>query len=150
MAIDGGPITSASFPPVARLRTRRLILLGTLMEKEVPSAALLAKLYQALNRDQDQALFGLRPQSSAGTDRTPALAFAPLESWRPVRLPDGSWGRLYSGPNAEALPWCLSASPSPSGPEAVNPGPRPLPRSSSGPRTASWSAAVDSINERDQ
>ena len=92
MAFDGGAITSASFPPAARLRTRRLILLGTLMEKEVPSAALLAKLYQALNRDQDQALFGLRPQSSAGTDRTPALAFAPLESWRPVRLPDGSWG----------------------------------------------------------
>ena len=87
-----------------KLRTRRLIVLGGLMEKEVPDAALLDKLDRSLDRDQDRALFGLSPRSPAGADRTPPAASAPLEGWRPGRLPDGSWGSLYAGPNAEALP----------------------------------------------
>ena len=87
-----------------KLRTRRLIVLGSLMEKEVPSAALLDKLDQALDRDQDRALFGLPPKSPAGGDRTAPAASAPLEGWRPARLPDGSWGSLYTGANPEALP----------------------------------------------
>ena len=87
-----------------KLRTRRLIVLGGLMEKEVPSAALLDKLDRALDRDQDRALFGLSPKSPAGADRTPAAASAPLEGWRPTRLPDGSWGNLYAGPGPTALP----------------------------------------------
>ena len=84
-----------------KLRTRRLIVLGGLMEKEVPTDALLEKLDQGVRRDQDRALFGLPPRPGAGADRTAAAA---LEGWRPARLPDGSWGSLYTGPNPEALP----------------------------------------------
>ena len=87
-----------------KLRTRRLIVLGGLMEKEVPTAALLEKLDRSLDRDQDRALFGLPPKPGAGDDRSPAAAGAPLEGWRPARLPDGSWGNLYAGRNPKALP----------------------------------------------
>ena len=87
-----------------KLRTRRLIVLGGLMEKEVPTADLIDKLDQVLDRDQDRALFGLPPRSPAGADHTPPAASAPLEGWRPGRLPDGSWGNLYTGPNPTALP----------------------------------------------
>ena len=87
-----------------KLRTRRLIVLGSLMEKEVPPADLLAKLDQALDRDQDRALFGLPPRSPGDADRTPPPASAPLKGWRPGRLPDGSWGGLYMGPAPEDLP----------------------------------------------
>ena len=87
-----------------KLRTRRLIVLGGLMEKEVPSATLLDKLDRSLDRDQDRALFGLPPKSTAGEDRTAPAAGAPLEGWRPGRLPDGSWGSLYAGPTPQALP----------------------------------------------
>jgi hypothetical protein len=87
-----------------KLRTRRLIVLGGLMEKEVPTTDLLAKLDATLERDQDRALFDLPPKSPAGTDRSAPSPSAALEDWRPGRLPDGSWGSLYAGPNAEALP----------------------------------------------
>ena len=87
-----------------KLRTRRLIVLGGLMEKEFPPDALLSKLDRSLDRDQDRALFGLPPKSPAGADRTSPPASAPLEGWRPARLPDGSWGSLYTGPHSEALP----------------------------------------------
>ena len=86
-----------------KLRTHRLIVLGSLMEKEHPAAALLYKLDRSLDRDQDRALFGLPPRYPAGADRT-APASAPLEGWRPARLPDGSWGNLYAGPDPTALP----------------------------------------------
>ena len=85
-------------------RTRRLIVLGSLMEKEYPPDALIDKLDQVLDRDQDRALFGLPPKGPAGADRTPPPASAPLKGWRPSRLPDGSWGGLYAGRNAKALP----------------------------------------------
>ena len=87
-----------------KLCTRRLIVLGGLMEKEVPPDALLSKLDRSLDRDQDLALFGLPPKLAAGADRTTPAASAPLEGWRPGRLPDGSWGSLYAGPGLEALP----------------------------------------------
>ena len=87
-----------------KLRTRRLIVLGGLMEKEAPTTALLSKLDASLDRDQDRALFGLPPKSPAGVDRTAPAASAPLDGWRPARLPDGSWGSLYTGTNPEALP----------------------------------------------
>ena len=74
------------------------------MEKEVPPDDLLSKLDRSLDRDQDRALFGLPPKSPAGAERTSPAASAPLEGWRPGRLPDGSWGSLYTGPDAEALP----------------------------------------------
>ena len=87
-----------------KLRTRRLIVLGGLMEKEAPPAALLSKLDRSLDRDQDRALFGLPPKAPAGDDRTAPVGAAPLEGWRPARLPDGSWGSLYTGSNAKSLP----------------------------------------------
>ena len=87
-----------------KLRTRRLIVLGGLMEKEAPPAALLDKLDRSLDRDQDRALFGLPPKSPGGGDRTAPSPSAPLEGWRPARLPDGSWGSLYAGPSPDALP----------------------------------------------
>ena len=87
-----------------KLRTRRLIVLGSLMEKEAPPATLLSKLDRSLDRDQDRALFGLPPRSPAGNDRSALSASAPLEGWRPARLPDGSWGSLYAGPTPQALP----------------------------------------------
>ena len=87
-----------------KLRTRRLIVLGGLMEKEIPPAALLSKLDRALDRGQDRALFGLPPRSPAGADRPSTEPSAPLEGWRPARLPDGSWGSLYAGSNPTALP----------------------------------------------
>ena len=87
-----------------KLRTRRLIVLGGLMEQEFPPATLLSKLDRSLDRDQDRALFGLPPKSPAGAARPSTEPSALLEGWRPGRLPDGSWGSLYAGPNAEALP----------------------------------------------
>ena len=87
-----------------KLRTRRLIVLGGLMEKDYPPADLLDKLDRALDRDQDRALFDLPPKSLVGGDRTAPAASAPLEGWRPARLPDGSWGSLYTEPNPEDLP----------------------------------------------
>ena len=87
-----------------KLRTRRLIVLGSLMEKEIPPADLIDKLDHSLDRDQDRALFGLPPRSPGDDDHTARPASAPLKGWRPARLPDGSWGSLYVGPNAKALP----------------------------------------------
>ncbi len=87
-----------------KLRTRRLIILGGLMEKEVPPDALLSKLDRSLDREQDRALFGLPSKLAAGADRTAPARAAPLEGWRPARLPDGSWGSLYAGPGLKALP----------------------------------------------
>ena len=86
-----------------KLRTRRLIVLGSLMEKEYPPAALIDKLDPVLDRDQDRALFGLPPKGAAGDGRS-ATAAAPLEGWRPTRLADDSWGSLYAGTAPEALP----------------------------------------------
>lgn len=87
-----------------KLRTRRLIVLGSLMEKEFPPDTLIDKLDQVLDRDQDRALFGLPPKGPGGGDGTPPTASASLKGWRPSRLPDGSWGNLYVGRNPKALP----------------------------------------------
>ena len=87
-----------------KLRTRRLIVLGSLMEKEYTPADLIGKLDQALDRDQDRALFGLPPRSPDSADPSAPSASAPLKGWRPARLPDGSWGCLYAGSNLKALP----------------------------------------------
>ena len=80
-----------------KLRTRRLMVLGSLMEKEVPPAALLNKLDRALDRDQDRALFDLPPKSPAGADRTPPAASAPLEGWRPAPSPRWLLGKPLRG-----------------------------------------------------
>ena len=87
-----------------KLHTRRLIVLGSLMEKEHSPAALIDKLDQALDRDQYRSLFGLPPKGAAGGDRSAPAASAPLKGCRPSRLPDGSWESLYTGSNPKALP----------------------------------------------
>ena len=68
-----------------KLRTRRLIVLGGLMEQEFPPATLLSKLDRSLDRDQDRALFGLPPKSPAGAARPSTEPSALLEGWRPGR-----------------------------------------------------------------
>ena len=117
-----------------KLRTRRLIVLGSLMEKEYPPDALIDKLDQDLDRDQDRALFGLPPISAPGADRTPAVASEPLKGWRPSRLPDDSWGSLYSGRDPKALP-----------PELVG-----LTISVRARNGKSWDATVTEVIERSQ
>ena len=64
----------------------------------------------------------LRPLRAGG------LSVSPMAPGKPTR-----------DRTPEHCPWSCSASPSPSGPEAVNPGTRPSLRSSSEPPTASWS-----------
>ena len=42
-------------------------------------------------------------------DQTTAPATdAPLPGWKPVRLPDGDWGSLYTGPDPNNLPQNLA------------------------------------------
>ena len=67
---------------------------------------MIALLDQALDRDQDRALFDLPPKGTAGGDRSApaATAPAPLDGWRPTRLADDSWGSLYTGTAPQALP----------------------------------------------
>ena len=79
------------------------MFLGRLLGKEVSPAALLDRLDRFVERDQDRALFGLPPHPPDSADRSVPAASAPLESWRPDHLSDGSWGSLYAGPNPTAL-----------------------------------------------
>ena len=66
IVFDGGPITFASaLPAVTRLPTLCLILLGSLMDKEYPPAA----LSDELDRSPDQALFLFPPGSPADAVR---------------------------------------------------------------------------------
>ena len=90
-------------------RTRRLIVLGSVLEKQHSHPDLISLLDQALDRDQDRALFDLPPKGTAGDDRSAAAESAPLEGWRPTRLlglpyTDDSWGCLYTGTAPQALP----------------------------------------------
>ena len=103
MGFDGVPITSPS-PSVPRLRTRCLILLGSLMKKECPPASLIDELDRSLDQEQDRALFGLPRSSPAGADRSALPTAASLKGWRPARLPDGSQCILYAGRNPKGPP----------------------------------------------
>ena len=129
-------------------RTCRLIVLGGLIEKEVPSAALLAKLDRTLDRDQDRALFGLPPRSPVDADHSALPASTPLAGWRPARPPMAPGEASTRNPIPRTYLRTSSASPSPSGLALGNPGTQPSPRSSKGLWTASWSALEDSLNER--
>ena len=69
-----------------RQRTRRLILLGTLIEHEIAQqpaerTRVMARLETFLTRDRDRALFGLepRPDRGATTPRRSRAARMPLE-----------------------------------------------------------------------
>ena len=85
-------------------RTRRLIVLGSLLEKQHSQPELIALLDHALDRDQDRALFDLPPKGTSGGDRSAPAPAVPLDGWRPTRLADDSWGSLYAGTAPEALP----------------------------------------------
>ena len=76
-AVPSLPLPS---PRVARLRARRLVVFGGLMEKECSRPALLDKLNRSLNRDQNRAVFGFLSQSPAGADRALPAASVSLKS----------------------------------------------------------------------
>jgi len=93
-----------------RRRTRRLILMGTLLEHQVSQSEearseLLRDLDDFLKRDRDRELFELPPLAEPGPDASapaPDLApsspeLPPLRGWSPARLPDGDWGSRYQG-----------------------------------------------------
>ena len=74
-------------------RTRRLIVLGSVLEKQHSHPELIALLDQALDRDQDRALFDLPPRSVSGQ----APPSAPLSGWTPAKITDGAWGARFQG-----------------------------------------------------
>ena len=74
-------------------RTRRLIVLGSLLEKQHSHPELIALLDQALDRDQDRALFDLPPRSVSAQ----ASPSAPLSGWTPAKITDGAWGARFQG-----------------------------------------------------
>jgi len=95
-----------------RRRTRRLILMGTLLEHQISQSeearsGLLRDLNDFLKRDRDRELFDLppldQPQDAAADPAPPAALGRPadrlplLQGWTPARLPDGSWGSRYQG-----------------------------------------------------
>ena len=94
-----------------RRRTRRLILIGTLVEHQVShseeaQSRLRLDLDAFLKRDRDRELFDLPslaepvPNSSApAPDLAPSSPeLPPLRGWRPTQLPDGDWGARHSAP----------------------------------------------------
>ena len=74
-------------------RTRRLIVLGSVLEKQHSHPELIALLDQALDRDQDRALFDLPPRSVSGQ----APPSEPLSGWTPAKITDGVWGARFQG-----------------------------------------------------
>ena len=94
-----------------RRRTRRLILMGTLVEHQVSQSeealsGLLRDLDAFLKRDRDRELFDLPPlaepvpdSSAPAPDLDPSSPeLPPLRGWTPERLPDGDWGARHSAP----------------------------------------------------
>ena len=76
-------------------RTRRLILIGSVVEKDLdqPNSDLRQRLDRALKKNQDRALFGLPPRSVP--DQAPPSA--PLSGWTPAKITDGVWGARFQG-----------------------------------------------------
>ena len=76
-------------------RTRRLILIGSVVEKDLdlPNSALLKRVDRALEKKQDRALFDLPPRSVP--DQAPPSA--PLAGWTPAKITDGVWGARFQG-----------------------------------------------------
>ena len=76
-------------------RTRRLIVLGSVLEKQHTPSDLIALLDQTLDRDQDRVLFDLPLRSAPGQP--------PLPGWIPARVKGGAWGARFQG-DARTLP----------------------------------------------
>ena len=76
-------------------RTRRLILIGSVVEKDLadPNSDLRERLDRALEKNQDRALFDLPPRSVP--DQAPPSA--PLAGWTPAKITDGVWGARFQG-----------------------------------------------------
>ena len=77
-------------------RTRRLILIGSVVEKDLdqPNSPLRERLDRALEKNQDRALFDLPPRSVP--DQAPPSA--PLSGWTPAKIEtDGVWGARFQG-----------------------------------------------------
>ena len=76
-------------------RTRRLILIGSVVEKDLvdPNSPLRERLDRALEKNQDRALFDLPPRSVP--DQAPPSA--PLAGWTPAKITDGVWGARFQG-----------------------------------------------------
>ena len=98
-----------------RRRTRRLILMGTLVEHQVSGSeeaqsALRRDLDAFLKRDRDRELFDLPPLADPETASSapdpdlapPSPELPPLRGWRATQLPDGDLGARHSAP--EELP----------------------------------------------
>ena len=94
-----------------RRRTRRLILIGTLVEHQISQSEeaqsrLRSDLDAFLKRDRDRDLFELPtldgPVSDSPTTAperaTASSDLPPLRGWRPTQLPDGDWGARHSAP----------------------------------------------------
>ena len=94
-----------------RRRTRRLILIGTLVEHQVnhseeAQSRLRHDLDVFLKRERDRELFDLPPLADtdpASPAPAPSLdrpvdSLPPLRGWTPASLPDGSWGARHSAP----------------------------------------------------
>ena len=126
-----------------RRRTRRLILIGTLLEHQVShseeaQSRLRHDLDVFLKRDRDRELFDLPPlaepvpdSSAPAPDLDPSSpALPPLRGWSPARLPDGN---LCSG------------APSRSRPDAEIPGSPLWSRWSSTRRIPSWSVTPGNL-----
>ena len=76
-------------------RTRRLILIGSVCEKDLdlPNSPLRERLDRALEKKQDRALFDLPPRSVP--DQAPPSAT--LAGWTPAKITDGVWGARFQG-----------------------------------------------------
>ena len=83
-----GELELAVEPPV-----RPLVSVGSLLEKQHSPPELIVLLDQALDRDQDRALFDLPPRSVSGQ----APPSAPLSEWTPAKITDGVWGARFQG-----------------------------------------------------
>ena len=85
-----------------RRRTRRLILIGTLVEHQVShseeaQSRLRSDLDAFLKRDRDRELFDLPPLAAPDL-APPSPNLPPLRGWSPARLPDGDWGARHLAP----------------------------------------------------
>ena len=102
----------ASPPRERKRRTRRLILIGSVIKKMADRDSrtqlwLLHALHQDLERTQDRELFDLDPKPENGKappETPPPKPPPPLPGWRPHHLKTGAWGSIYLGDTSTLTP----------------------------------------------